>query len=54
MFDQPIEVNLVEFHTEQLQMIEQQISTELRTRELATYKQNALLKQKNAALATSY
>ena len=37
-FDQPIEVNLVEFHTEQLQMIEQQISAELRSRELMTYK----------------
>ena len=44
----------MEFHTEQLQMIEQQISAELRTRELATYKQNMQLKQKNAALATSY
>ena len=35
-------------------MIQQQLSVELRNRELATYKQNVQLKQKNAALATSY
>ena len=35
-------------------MIQQQLSTELRSRELTTYNQNAQLKQQNAALATSY
>ena len=35
-------------------MIQQQLSAELRGRELATYKQNTQLKQQNAALATSY
>ena len=53
-FRQPVEVNLVEFHIDQLQMIQQQLSVELRGRELATYKQNTQLKQQNAALATSY
>ena len=35
-------------------MIQQQLSVELRGRELTTYKQNTQLKQQNAALATSY
>ena len=52
-FRQPIEVNLVEFHIDQLQMIQQQLSTELRSRELETYKQNTQQKQQNAALAVS-
>ena len=51
---QPVKVNLAEFHIDQLQMIQQQLSAELRGRELVTYKQNTRLKQKNAALATSY
>ena len=50
----PVEVNLTEFHIDQLQMIQQQLSAELRGRELATYKQNTQLKKKNAALATIY
>ena len=53
-FRQPIEVNLAKFHIDQLQMIQQQLSAELRSRELATYKQNTQLKQQNVALATSY
>ena len=52
-FRQPIEVNLAEFHIDQLQMIQQQLSAELRSRELETYKQNTQLKQQNAALAIS-
>ena len=36
----PVEVNLAEFHIDQLQMIQEQLSAELRGRELATYKQN--------------
>ena len=51
---QPVKVNLAEFHIDQLQMIQQQLSAELRGRELTTYKQNTQLKQQNAALATSY
>ena len=51
---QPIEVNLAEFHIDQLQMIQQQLSAELRGRELATYKQNTQPKQENAALTTNY
>ena len=51
---QPIEVNIVEFHIDQLQMIQQQLSTELRGRELATHQQNTQLKQNNAALTTSF
>ena len=35
-------------------MIQQQLSAELRGRELATYKQNTQLKRQNAALTTSY
>ena len=50
----PIEVNLADFRIDQLQMIQQQLNVELRNRELATYKQNVQLKQKNAALTTSY
>ena len=50
----PVKVNLTEFHIDQLQMIQQQLSVELMSRELATYKQNMQLKQQNAALATSY
>ena len=50
----PVEVNLTEFHVDQLQMIQQQLSAELRDRELATYKQNTQLKQKNAALTASF
>ena len=53
-FKQPLEVNLAEVHIDQLHRIQQQLSAELRSRELATYQQNAQLKQKNAALATSY
>ena len=53
-FRQPVEVNLAYFHIDQLQMIQQQLSAELRSRELVTYKQNTQLKQQNAALATSY
>ena len=52
-FRQPIEVNLAEFHIDQLQMIQQQLGPELRSRELETYKQNTQLKQQNAALAIS-
>ena len=51
---QPVEVNLAEFHIDQLQMIQQQLSTELRGRGLVTYKQNTQLKQKNAALTTTF
>ena len=47
---QPIKVNLAEFPIDQLQMIQQQLAIELRDRELATYKQNTQLKQKNAEL----
>ena len=53
-FKQPLEVNLAEVHIDQLYRIQQQLSAELRSRELVTYQQNAQLKQKNAALATSY
>ena len=53
-FRQPIEVNLAEFHIDQLQMIQQQLSAELRSREIAAYKESSQLKQQNAALATSY
>ena len=53
-FRQPIEVNLVEFYIDQLQMIQQQLSIELRDRELATYKQNTQLRQKNPELTTSF
>ena len=35
-------------------MIQQQLSVKLKNRELATYKRNVQLKQKNATLATSY
>ena len=35
-------------------MIQQQLTAELKGRELATYKQNTQLKKQNAALATSY
>ena len=35
-------------------MIQQQLSAELRDRELATYKQNTQLKQKNAELIASF
>ena len=52
-FRQPIEVNLAEFHIEQLQMIQQQLGAELKSRELETYKQNTQLQQQNAALAIS-
>ena len=38
---QPVEVNLAEFHIDQLQMIQQQLSVELKYRELVTYKQDA-------------
>ena len=41
---QPIEVNLAQFLVDQLQMVQQQIATELRDRELATYKQNTQLR----------
>ena len=51
---QPAKVNLAEFHIDQLQMIQQQLSAELIDRELATYKQNTQLKQKNAALTASF
>ena len=51
---QPVKVNLAKFHIDQLQMIQQQLSTELRGRELKTYKQNTQLKQKNAALTASF
>ena len=43
---QPVEVKLAKFHVDQLQMIQQQLSAELRDRELATYKQNKQLKHK--------
>ena len=46
----PVEVNLAEFLVDQLQMIQQQLAAKLRDRELATYKQNTQLKQKNAEL----
>ena len=52
-FRQPIKVNLAEFHIDQLQMIQQQLGAELRSRELDTYKQNTQLKQQNATLAIS-
>ena len=52
-FRQPIEVNLAKFHIDQLQMIQQQLGAELRSRELETYKQNTQLKQQNATLAIS-
>ena len=51
---QSIEVNLVEFHIDQLYMIQQQLIGELKGRELTTYKQNTQLKKQNAALATDY
>ena len=51
---QPVEVNLTEFHIDQLQMIQQQLSAELRGRELATYEENTQLMQKKAALATNF
>ena len=35
-------------------MIQQQLSAELRGKELATYEENTQLMQKNAALATSF
>ena len=35
-------------------MIQQQLSAELRGRELATYQENTQLMQKNAALTTSF
>ena len=47
---QPVKVNLPQFHVDQLQMIQQQIATELRDRELATYNQNTQLRQQNAEL----
>ena len=37
---QSTEVNLAEFHIDQLYMIQQQLTAELKERELATYKQN--------------
>ena len=40
-FKQPLEVNLAEVHVDQLHRIQQQLSAELRSRELATYQQNA-------------
>ena len=52
-FRQSIEVNLVEFHIDQLHMIQQQLGAELKSRELETYQQNTQLKQQNAALAIS-
>ena len=51
---QPIEVNLIEFPADQLQMIQQQVAVELRDRELATYKQNTHLRQQHAKLTTSF
>ena len=42
---QPVEVNLAQFPIDQLQMNQQQIATELRDRELATYNQNTQLIQ---------
>ena len=51
---QPVKVNLTELPIDQLQMIQQQLSTELRDRELATYKQNTQLRQKNAELTASF
>ena len=36
-FRKPVEVNLTDFHIDQLQMIQQQLIAELRGRELATY-----------------
>ena len=44
-FRQPVEVNLADFHIDQLQMIQQQLGAELKSRELETYKQNTQLKQ---------
>ena len=51
---QPVKVNLAEFSIDQLQMIQQQLSAELRDRELVTYKQNTQLRQKNAELTASF
>ena len=51
---QPVEVNLTEFPIDQLQMIQQQLRAELRDRELATYKQNTQLRQKNAELTIRF
>ena len=42
-FRQPVEVNLIDFHIDQLQMIQQQLSVELIGRELATYEENMQL-----------
>ena len=51
---QPVKVNLAQFHVDQLQMIQQQIATELRDRELVTYNQNTQLRQQNAELTASF
>ena len=51
---QPIEVNLTEFPIDQLQMIQQQLAAELRDRELAMYKQNTQVRQKNAELIAGF
>ena len=46
----PLEVNLPEVPIDQLQEIFQQIGTELKDRELATYAQNATLLKENVQL----
>ena len=51
---QPVEVNMAQFPVDQLQMIQQQIATELRDRELATYNQNTQLRQQNAELTAGF
>ena len=50
----PVKVNLVQFLIDQLQMIQQQIATELRDRELVNHKQNTQLIQQNAELTAGF
>ena len=50
----PVEVNLAQFPIDQLQMIQQQIATELRDRELVTYNRNTRLLQQNAELTAGF
>ena len=51
---QPVEVNLAQFPIDQLQMIQEQIATELKDRELVTYNQNTQLIQQNASLTVGF
>ena len=51
---QHVEVNLAQFPIDQLQMIQQQIATELKDRELVTYNQNTRLLKQNAELTVGF